>query len=68
MDPPGRLIEQFLATHPGYFCVDCLAEVLGIPVGQISMVIHRLKTSSAFTSQTGLCSRCGRRAPVIQAA
>jgi hypothetical protein len=68
MDSPGRLIEEFLQTHPGYFCVDCIARALGIPVGQISMVIRRLGRSDGFTADLAACSRCRNKAPVIKAA
>jgi hypothetical protein len=68
MDPPGRLIETFLQSHPQYFCIDCLQQELGIPAGQISMVISRLRRAGTFTSEIGRCSRCGRNDLVVRAA
>ena len=65
MDPPGRVIESFLRTHGGYFCVDCLTRVLDIPGGQISMILRRLQQSGSCRAQIGTCSHCGRRMPVV---
>lgn len=68
MDSPSRVIEHFLGSHPGYFCVECLTRALEIPGGQISMVIRRLQLAGTCRAQIGTCGRCGRRVPVVTAA
>ena len=67
MEFPGRAIEAYLTTHPGSFCADCLARTLGLPAGQVSMVMHRLQSTPGFRSETGLCSECRRKVSVIKA-
>jgi hypothetical protein len=61
-------IEVFLATHPGCFCVDCLARAVGLPAGQISMVRHRLTESEAFIADRATCSACRKIRLVMRAA
>ena len=67
VDFPGRVIESFLLNHPGSFCADCLAQILEIPAGQVSMVIRRLQDVGGFRWEGGICSQCRRRVSVIRA-
>jgi len=64
---PGRAIETFLTTHPAAFCADCLAKRVGLPAGQVSMVMHRLQGAPGFRSEADLCSECRRKVSVIKA-
>jgi hypothetical protein len=69
MDAPYRLIDQFLREHPDFYCVDCLADAIEVPPGQVSMAMRRLLAGeAAFASRMGTCSRCARRRTVIKAA
>ena len=67
VDFPGRVIESFLMNHPGSFCTDCLAQILEIPAGQVSMAIRRLQDVKGFRSEPGVCSECRRKVSVIKA-
>jgi hypothetical protein len=64
---PGRAIETYLTTHPGQFCADCLARTVGLPAGQVSMVMRRLQETRGFRAETGVCSECRRKVSVIKA-
>ena len=66
MDFPGKVVESFLRHHPGSFCADCLAQILELPAGQISMVIRRLQDAADFRSEAAICSQCHRRVSVVR--
>lgn len=67
MQLPGDTIETFLRQHPGSFCADCLAEMLDIPAGQVSMVAHRLQDALGFFCAHSVCSHCRRKRFVVKA-
>ena len=66
MELPGRAVETYLTSHPDSFCADCLARTVGLPAGQVSMVMRRLH-DRGFRSETGVCSECRRKVSVIRA-
>jgi hypothetical protein len=68
LDPPRRLIADYLQTHPGSFCVACLAQALGVPASQISMVRHRLRATEGFNATRAACSGCRNTRIVIKVA
>jgi hypothetical protein len=68
MDSHGRLIEQFLRTHPGSFCVECLASALGLPAAQVSMARHQIALAGDFHWVRATCSGCRHTRIVIEAA
>ena len=68
MKLPGVVIETFLRSHPESVCVDCLAQSLDMPAGQVSMVVRRLQGTLGFTGEVGFCSRCRQQRSVIKAA
>jgi hypothetical protein len=65
---PSAVIETFLRSHRESFCVDCLAQGLDMPAGQVSMVVRRLQDTLGFSVATGPCSLCRRQRSVIRAA
>ena len=65
---PSAVIETFLRSHPESFCIDCLAQALDMPAGQVSMVARRLQDTLGFSMATGACSQCRRQRSVIRAA
>ena len=67
MEFPARSIATYLATHPASYCADCLARALGLPAGQVSMVMHRLRDAQGFRAETGFCADCRRKVSVIRA-
>ena len=67
MEFPIRSIATYLMAHPGSHCADCLAAALGLPAGQVSMVMPRLGDAGSFRAETGLCADCRRKVSVIRA-
>ena len=62
------MIEEFLKAHPGYFCTACLASLLNIPAGQVSMLSRRLDLAGSFQTDRAPCSACHRTRLVLKAA
>ena len=67
MELPTRSIATYLTAHPDSYCADCLAGALGLPAGQVSMVMHRLGDAGAFRAEIGRCVECRRKVSVIRA-
>ena len=67
MELPARSITTYLTTHPGSHCADCLARAIGLPAGQVSMVMRRLREAGDFRTETGSCTDCRRKVSVIRA-
>jgi hypothetical protein len=68
VDSRRGVIAEFLALHPGGFCIDCVALALDIPARHLSMARHRLTATGVLSSDYGRCSGCNKVRPVVAAA
>ncbi len=63
-------VSAFLtAQRPSRFCVNCIAESLGLSwPSEVQKGISALKTVDSFHRALGVCSMCGKEKKVIQRA
>ena len=65
--PHRAQVTAFLREHPGPFCDDCLAAILGLPGKEVTLTTLALGDGQRFDGTFAVCSRCHRRTWTVRA-
>jgi hypothetical protein len=65
--PHRTQVIAFLREHPGCFCDDCLADLLGLPGKEVTFTTLAIGDGKTFDGTFAVCSRCSRRTWTVRA-